>query len=104
MSSPLAIAAVTAVLKDLLNEGVINHDLAAHVGSFTVERAAAGSHRNRRAGAEPAQPVPLSGDAERRVGATPACPRSTAGAMAGSPTRRWRSICTTCSPRTAMTI
>jgi hypothetical protein len=35
MSSPLAIAAVTAVLKDLLNNGLINHDLST-VGSFTV--------------------------------------------------------------------
>ena len=35
MSSPLAIAAVTAVLKDLLNEGLINNDLA-QVGSFSV--------------------------------------------------------------------
>ena len=36
MSSPLAIAAVTAVLKDLLNEGLINQDLAANVGSVMV--------------------------------------------------------------------
>ena len=36
MSSPLAIAAVTAVLKDLLNDGLIKHDLAANVGSFSV--------------------------------------------------------------------
>ena len=36
MSSPLAIAAVTAVLKDLLNDGLINHDLSANVGSFSV--------------------------------------------------------------------
>jgi hypothetical protein len=35
MSSPLAIAAVTAVLKDLLNNGLINHDLST-IGSFTV--------------------------------------------------------------------
>lgn len=35
MSSPLAIAAVTAALKDLLNEGLLNHDLSA-VGSFSV--------------------------------------------------------------------
>lgn len=35
MSSPLALAAVTAVLKDLLNEGLINHDLAA-VGTVSV--------------------------------------------------------------------
>ena len=35
MSSPLAIAGVTAVLKDLLNEGLINHDLS-KVGSFAV--------------------------------------------------------------------
>ena len=35
MSSPLAIAAVTAVLKDLLNEGLINNDLS-QVGSFSV--------------------------------------------------------------------
>jgi hypothetical protein len=35
VSSPLAIAAVTAVLKDLLNDGLINNDLAP-VGSFTV--------------------------------------------------------------------
>jgi hypothetical protein len=35
VSSPLAIAAVTAVLKDLLNEGLINNDLA-QVGSFSV--------------------------------------------------------------------
>jgi Pvc16 N-terminal domain len=35
MSSPLAIAAVTAALKDLLNDGLMNHDLSS-VGSFTV--------------------------------------------------------------------
>jgi Pvc16 N-terminal domain len=35
MSSPLAIAAVTAVLKDLLNNGLIDNDLA-RVGSFSV--------------------------------------------------------------------
>ena len=35
MSSPLAIAAVTAVLKDLLNDGLLNHDLSS-IGSFTV--------------------------------------------------------------------
>jgi hypothetical protein len=37
MSNALAIAAVTAVLKDLLNNGIIDHDLSAHVqGSVTV--------------------------------------------------------------------
>jgi hypothetical protein len=35
MSSPLAIAAVTAALKDLLNDGLLNHDLSG-IGSFTV--------------------------------------------------------------------
>jgi len=35
MSSPLAIAAVTAALKDLLNDGLMNHDLSS-IGSFTV--------------------------------------------------------------------
>ncbi len=35
MSSPLAIAAVTAVLKDLLNDGLLNHDLSS-IGSFAV--------------------------------------------------------------------
>jgi hypothetical protein len=35
VSSPLAIAAVTAVLRDLLNDGLINNDLS-QVGSFTV--------------------------------------------------------------------
>ncbi|WP_297324642.1 DUF4255 domain-containing protein [Nitrosomonas sp.] len=35
MSGPLAIAAVTAVLKDMLNNGFINHDLST-VGSFSV--------------------------------------------------------------------
>jgi hypothetical protein len=35
MSSPLAIAAVTAALKDLLNDGLLNHDLSS-VGSFSV--------------------------------------------------------------------
>jgi hypothetical protein len=35
MSSPLAIAAVTAALKDLLNDGLLNHDLSP-VGSFSV--------------------------------------------------------------------
>jgi hypothetical protein len=35
MSSALAIAAVTACLKDLLNDGLLNHDLS-NVGSFTV--------------------------------------------------------------------
>lgn len=35
MSSPLAIAAVTAALKDLLNNGLLDHDLST-VGSFSV--------------------------------------------------------------------
>lgn len=35
MSSPLAIAAVTAALKDLLNDGFIDHDLSS-IGSFSV--------------------------------------------------------------------
>ncbi|MBI2753367.1 MAG: DUF4255 domain-containing protein [Betaproteobacteria bacterium] len=35
MSSALAIAAVTATLKDILNDGLLNHDLSS-VGSFTV--------------------------------------------------------------------
>jgi hypothetical protein len=35
MSSPLAMAGVTAVLKDLLNEGLINNELAS-IGTFTV--------------------------------------------------------------------
>jgi hypothetical protein len=35
VSSALAIAAVTACLKDLLNDGLLNHDLSA-MGSFTV--------------------------------------------------------------------
>ncbi|QDQ29005.1 DUF4255 domain-containing protein [Chitinimonas arctica] len=47
MSGPLAIAAVTVALKDLLNNGLINHDLAA-IGSYTVsasppDRIASGS-------------------------------------------------------------
>jgi hypothetical protein len=36
VSSPLAIATVTAVLKDLLNDGLINSNLAASVGTFAV--------------------------------------------------------------------
>ena len=36
MSSPLAIASVTAVLKDLLNNGLIDHSLASTVGNVTV--------------------------------------------------------------------
>jgi hypothetical protein len=35
MSSPLAIAAVTATIKDLLNDGLLNHDLSS-IGSFSV--------------------------------------------------------------------
>src|SRR4029450_8270342 len=36
MSNALAIAAVTAVLKDLLNNGVIDHQLSGVVGEVTV--------------------------------------------------------------------
>jgi hypothetical protein len=36
MSSPLAIATVTAVLKDLLNDGIVNSDLSASVGTVAV--------------------------------------------------------------------
>lgn len=36
MSTALAIASVTAVLKDLLNNGLIDHDLTASVGDVTV--------------------------------------------------------------------
>ncbi len=36
MSNAFAIAAVTAVLKDLLNDGLINHDLSAQIGNVQV--------------------------------------------------------------------
>ena len=36
MSNALALAAVTAVLRDLLNDGVIDHDLSGAVGNVTV--------------------------------------------------------------------
>ena len=36
MSSPLAVATVTAVIKDLLNDGIVNGDLSASVGTVTV--------------------------------------------------------------------
>jgi hypothetical protein len=36
VSGPLAIATVTAVMKDLLNDGLVNSDLSAVVGSFRV--------------------------------------------------------------------
>jgi hypothetical protein len=36
MSGPLALATVTAVLKDLLNDGLVNSDLSASVGTVTV--------------------------------------------------------------------
>ncbi|MGH8547066.1 MAG: hypothetical protein ACRERU_00370 [Methylococcales bacterium] len=36
MSSPLALAGVTAVLKDLLSDGLINHNDLAPIGTFTV--------------------------------------------------------------------
>jgi len=36
MSSPLAIAAVTYVLKDLLNDGIVNNDIASSVGKVEV--------------------------------------------------------------------
>ncbi len=35
MSNPLAIAAVTATIKDLLNDGLLNQDLSS-IGSFSV--------------------------------------------------------------------
>lgn len=36
MSSPLALAAVTTTLRDLLNTGLVDHDVAANIGSFKV--------------------------------------------------------------------
>lgn len=36
MSGPLAIAAVTAILKDVLNNGLIDQDISSFVGSFNV--------------------------------------------------------------------
>ncbi len=36
MSSPLAMAGVTAILKDLLSDGLINHNDLAAIGTFTV--------------------------------------------------------------------
>ena len=63
MSGPLAIATVTAVLKDLLNDGLVNSDLSAS-WARQGQRAAAGPHRHRRRRAESAQRVPLPGDRE----------------------------------------
>ena len=46
MSNALAIAAVTAVLKDLLNNGLIDHDVTGSLqGNVTVSAPATRSHR-----------------------------------------------------------
>ena len=67
MSSPLAIATVTAVLKDLLNDGLVNSDLSASVGTVTVSalppnRVGTGNNEPSRA-----QPLPLPGHGKRRL-------------------------------------
>ena len=67
MSSPLAIATVTAVLKDLLNDGLVNSDLSASVGTVTVSALPPEPRRHRQRRAEPAQPLPLPGHGERRL-------------------------------------
>ena len=50
MSNALAIAAVTAVLRDLLNNGVVQHDLSSNVGvvSVTCQAARCDQHRAER--------------------------------------------------------
>jgi hypothetical protein len=62
MSSPLAIAAVTAVLKDLLNDGLLNHDLSS-IGSFTVTALPPESNLNRSKRTESIESVSVSGHA-----------------------------------------
>ena len=81
MSSPLAIAAVTAGLKDLLNDGLLDNDLSS-IGSFTVTALPPDRVTDRRHGAEPAQSLPVSGHSESRAGGTSTCRRETGPAAA----------------------
>jgi len=53
MSSALAIAGVTAVLRDLLNDGMINHNVSGVVGSTVTVRAGPPDRVNPGGGAEP---------------------------------------------------
>ena len=97
MSNVLAIAAVTQLLKDLLNDALINGDVGQALGAdFSVtalppDRVVAENARR----ADPAaQPLPAPGHAERRA-PQPDLPT----ARRERPARRgrgWRSTCTTC--------
>ena len=102
MSNALAIAGVSAVLKDLLDSGLIDHQVTDALGAgvtVVVARAGRRADRRRRCRAA-AQPVSLPRDAERGVAQRrPALARLRTDA--GRPTRRSRWICTTCSRPTA---
>ena len=84
MSSALAIAGVTAVLRDLLNDGLINHNVSGVLGSTVTVSVLPPDRVVAAGGTESlaAQPVPASGHAEPRAGATKACRRATRPAAA----------------------
>ena len=87
MSSVLAIAGVTAVLRDLLNDGIINHNVSGILGSTVTVSALPPDRILSESGTESAQ---LS------AGATRDCRRATTPGGSGSQIRRWRSTCITC--------
>jgi hypothetical protein len=83
MSNALAIASVTAVLKDLLNNGVIDHDLTSVVGSDVAVTAL------------PPDRIEVEARLIRDGGMT-GCPRAIREVNAQR-IRPWPSICTICS-------
>ena len=93
MSGALAIAAVTASLKDLLNDGLMDHDLSS-IGSFAVtaqppDRVTTGTARTTSSTSF------CTRSRRTSAGVTSTCRRSTAqgGALLR---RRSPSTCTTC--------
>ena len=95
MSNALAIAGVTAVLRDLLHEGLIDHDLPSDVSNVKVtseppDIITTGPNEEDRLNLFFYQAIAQRGLAQRRtfLRATPQ--------GAASPTRRSRSTCTTC--------
>ena len=102
MSSPLAIGAVSAVLRNLLDNGMV--EAGAALGA-TVDGDRGGARHDRARRRPTSRRSSTSScyqvDAEPGLAQSSSLPSRNGAAATGSPTRRSRSTCTTWSPRTA---
>jgi hypothetical protein len=102
MTTAYGIAAVTATLRELLNDGIVEHNLNGVLSSLVGVSTLPPDRVIPASGVEPTQlNLFCTGSAPIPAGATKDCPGAMPRVVSGFPMRRSRSICITCCRLTA---